>query len=166
MKNESIVYLVGFMGSGKTSVGTKLAELMGWRFIDLDKEIEAREGAAIRELFRREGESYFRSVEREELKRVSAGKKTVVALGGGAFCSSENQLIVKSTGASIWLDAPIEEMYARCSGGEDRPLFSTLQEMQQLLDRRRPYYLKANLRLDVAGLSVEEIARRIREKLD
>lgn len=165
MREKSIVYLVGFMGSGKTSVGQRLAELLGWKFIDLDQEIETREGGSIRELFRREGERYFRSLECEELRRVSAVQRTVVALGGGAFCSEQNQRIVRATGRSIWLDAPIDFLYARCSGDSSRPLFSTLHEMEQLLDRRRPFYEKATLRLVVSERSVDEIARLILEKL-
>jgi shikimate kinase len=160
-----IVYLVGFMGAGKTTVGERLAELLRWSFVDLDRRIEQREGEAIRDLFRRKGEPYFRRVEREELRRASTGSRTVVALGGGAFCSSENQQIVHATGASIWLDAPLEMLFARCGDDQTRPLFTTREEMQQLLDQRRPFYAQAGLHIEVAGLTVDEISHRIHNHL-
>ena len=156
-----IVYLVGFMGAGKTSVGARLAELLGWSFVDLDQRIEQREGEPIRDLFRRKGEPYFRRIEREELLRASTETETVVALGGGAFCSPENQQIVHGTGASIWLDAPLDVLFARCGDDESRPLFTTRPEMQQLLDQRRPFYAQAGLHIEVAGLTVDEISHRI-----
>ena len=156
-----IVYLVGFMGAGKTSVGGRLAELLGWSFVDLDRRIEQREGEPIRDLFRRKGEPYFRRIEREELLRASTETETVVALGGGAFCSPENQQIVHDTGASIWLDAPLDLLFERCADDQTRPLFTTRDEMRQLLDRRRPFYAQAELHIEVAGLTVDEISRRI-----
>ena len=162
---QSIVYLVGFMGAGKTSVGRRVAEILDWSFVDLDQRIEETAGESIRELFRREGEAHFRVLEGTELRRVSGQKRTVVALGGGAFCSAENQLVVQTTGASVWLDAPIDLLFSRCSEDSTRPLFTNRQEMKELLERRRPYYGKANLRLEVAGLSVEEIAQRVVEAL-
>ena len=157
----SIVYLVGFMGAGKTSVGRRVAEILGWSFVDLDQRIEETSGESIRELFRREGEAYFRVLEGNELRRVSGQERTVVALGGGAFCSTENQLLIQTTGVSVWLDAPIDLLYSRCSVDSTRPLLTNRKEMKELLERRRPFYEKANLHLEVADLSVEEIARRV-----
>lgn len=161
-----IVYLVGFMGSGKTTVGRRLAELLGWQFVDLDAEIEARAGAPIRDLFRDRGEPHFRRLEREELGKVSARRHVVAALGGGAFCSSQNQAIVRTTGRSVWLDAPAEVLYARCSGDEARPLFTTREAMEALLDERRAMYEQADLRVDVSALSFDEVARRILAALE
>jgi shikimate kinase len=149
------------MGAGKTTVGERLAELLGWSFVDLDQRIEQREGEVIRDLFRCKGEPYFRQVEREELKRASTEARTVVALGGGAFCSPENQQIVHATGASVWLDAPLDLLFARCGDDRSRPLFTTREEMQQLLDRRRPFYARARLHIEVAGLTVDEISHQI-----
>ena len=156
-----VLYLVGFMGAGKTSVGERLAALLGWRFLDLDARIEARAGCSIRELFRREGEPYFRTLERAELVEASRERDVVVALGGGAFCSAENQAIVRTTGASVYLEAPADVLYRRCSGETGRPLFTTPESMQDLLERRRPLYERANFRLDVTHLSIDEAAARI-----
>lgn len=165
LKNTPIVYLVGFMGTGKTEVGRRLAELLDWTLIDLDQEIELRDGTAIREIFERRGEAHFRALERQELQRVSERKHTVVAVGGGAFCSAENREVIARTGVSIWLDGPIEVLFARCRGEASRPLFTTREEMAQLLERRRPDYAKADLHVQVAGQSVDDVALRIRAAL-
>jgi shikimate kinase len=157
----AIIYLVGFMGSGKSSVGRRLAELLGWEFVDLDDEIERREGRPIREIFACLGEPHFRAVEREELARVSRMSRRVVALGGGAFCNQENASIVEKTGTSVWLDAPLDRLVERCSGSDLRPLFTSLPEAALLLDRRRPFYARAAVRIDVGELSIEEAASEI-----
>ncbi len=157
----AIIYLLGFMGCGKTSVGRRLSELAGWDFIDLDSEIEEHQGIPIREIFRQHGESYFRSIERAELQSASRRKEVVVALGGGTFCSEENLSIVKATGVSVWLDADIDLLYARCAGDDTRPLFTTRDEMEALLRRRLPLYTRADLRIDVTGLTVDAAAETI-----
>jgi shikimate kinase len=161
----SIIYIVGFMGCGKSTVGRLLAEQLGWSFIDLDDEIERREGTRIRELFRRKGEPYFRQVEREELVRISSLDRQVVALGGGAFCSADNRSTVRKTGTSVWLDAPIETLIERCAGDELRPLFTSAADMKLLLEQRRPLYEQSALRIEVGNLSPREIATIIRSRI-
>lgn len=161
MKGSNL-YLVGFMGAGKTEVGRRLAELLGRPFIDLDLVIEKQEGASVAEIFRRRGEAYFRSLERVALQRVSEAQNTVAAVGGGVFCSAENQETIAHTGTSIWLDAPIELLFARCSADPAmRPLFAGIEEMGRLLESRRPSYAKAQLHIQVGNLSVDDLARRI-----
>jgi shikimate kinase len=159
-----IVYLVGFMGTGKSAVGARLAELLGWNFIDLDRAIERRAGTTIAQIFSLQGKACFRALEREELRRASEQEHTVVAAGGGAFCSSENQEIIASTGISVWLDAPMELIFARCCADDDeRPLFATMREMAELMELRRPFYEKAQLRVEVGGMGVEDLTRAILE---
>lgn len=161
-----IVYLVGFMGTGKSAVGARLAELLGWNFIDLDQAIERRAGTTIAQLFSLQGEACFRALEGGELRRASEQKNTVVAVGGGAFCSSENQEIITASGISIWLDAPIELIFARCrENGDDRPLFATMQEIAELMTLRRPFYEKAQLRVEVGGMGAEDLARLIMKEV-
>jgi shikimate kinase len=161
-----IVYLVGFMGTGKSAVGARLAELLGWNFIDLDHVIEKRTGTTISQIFSLQGEARFRALEREELWRASEQKHTVVAVGGGAFCSSENQEIITATGISVWLDTPMDLIFARCCGdGDERPLFATMREMAGLMEVRRPFYEKAQLRVEVGGMGVEDLARLIMEEI-
>ncbi|HYK92090.1 MAG TPA: shikimate kinase [Acidobacteriota bacterium] len=159
--NRAIIYLVGFMGAGKTSVGQDLARLLGWEFVDLDTAIEEREGVPIRDIFSQKGEPCFRAMESAALREVGRRRNLVVALGGGAFCSEANQEMVKSTGVSVWLDAPMELLQARCPSDGTRPLFSTPSEMAELLQRRLPFYSRADLRLDVTGLTIEDAAREI-----
>ncbi len=163
---ETIIYLVGFMGCGKTSVGRHLARRLGWTFVDLDAAIEEREGEPIHRIFRVRGEPRFREIEREELGSVSRRRAVVVALGGGAFCSEENRRIVESTGVSVWLDAPLELLLTRCASDDTRPLFTTAEAAAALLERRIPFYQKADLRLKVGFLTVDAIAEKIHRRLE
>ncbi len=160
-RRSSNLYLVGFMGTGKSSVGTCLAERLGWAFCDLDSEIERVAGETISEIFRNRGEAHFRRLESEELRRVSSRSGKVVALGGGAFCSEENRRLTAETGTSVWLDAPLEIIMARCAGDKTRPLFGDRHQMAALLESRRPAYRLADLRIEIEGLEIEEIADRI-----
>ncbi len=160
------IYLVGFMGSGKTTIGRRVAELLGWTFVDLDEEIEKAEKMAVAEIFRSRGEEYFRSLERRELGRVSAAARTVVAVGGGAFCDDENLEVFRRTGLSIWLDAPVEVLLKRCSPyAETRPLLGGPGEMSELLRRRVRYYAQADMRIQVGSLNAEELAHCILDEL-
>jgi len=155
------IYLVGFMGAGKTSVGLRLAELLGWHFVDLDQEIETREGEPIRSIFKSRGEARFREIERKELERVSLLARTVVALGGGTYCREDNRKTVEATGVSIWLDVSIQTIAGRCAGDNSRPLFTSQSEMEQLLESRRPLYEKSSLRIEADTQPVDALARRI-----
>jgi shikimate kinase len=160
MKSGNI-YLVGFMGAGKTSVGMRLAELLRRDFVDLDRKIEEREGRSIREMFSVNGEAYFRALEQKELQRVAQMNGIVIALGGGAFMDIKNRETIASSGTSVWLDASMDTLYPRCAGDPSRPLMTSRAEMELLLDRRRPYYQQATLRVAVDGRSVDDIAHRI-----
>lgn len=163
--SKTIIYLVGFMGAGKTSVGQLLARMLGWRFIDLDQVIEEHEGRPIRDIFRDAGEPYFRSIERRELARTGFWKEAVIALGGGTFCDDHNQQVVRRSGISVWLDAPLDLLYARCAGKEYRPLFNTREHMKALLELRRPFYAKADLKIDAGERPIDSIVRDILSSL-
>jgi len=158
---EGNIYLVGFMGAGKTSVGMRLAELLQWEFIDLDREIEKGDGRPIREIFRVEGESHFRRLEGAALERVCRLEHKVVALGGGAFIDDKNREMIGAKGTSVWLDAPMDTLFPRCSGDTLRPLAASREEMERLLERRRPHYQKATIRIEVDGLTIDDLAERI-----
>ncbi len=160
------IYILGFMGSGKTSAGRCLAERLVWPFLDLDEAIVLRVGMPVRDIFVRHGEAHFRRLESEELKRAAARSHTVIALGGGAFCGEENRKIIQSTGTSVWLDVPIETIIARCEGDDSRPLFSGRTEMEDLLESRRPAYALADIRIQAGGLPPETVAEKILAALE
>ena len=138
------LYLVGFMASGKTTVGRALAEEMGWRFIDIDTEIEAREGNAIAQIFSERGETGFREVEAEVIRdivsSIRAGNCAVVALGGGAFIQPANRELIESNGVTIWLDCPLELVRRRLGEDSTRPLAANRNGLEKLFAERRPWY--------------------------
>jgi len=158
--------LVGFMGAGKTSVGRLLAQRLGWRFSDLDEAIEAREGYCIADIFSRAGESGFRRAEQAalaELLTEANGRPLVLALGGGAFVQAANARAVRQAGLpAVFLDAPVEELRSRCAPeGAQRPLFQDEDRFRQLYELRRPDYLRADIRIETTGLTVEQVAAEI-----
>ncbi|HUK34187.1 MAG TPA: shikimate kinase, partial [Vicinamibacterales bacterium] len=112
MKTDK-VYLVGFMGAGKTSVGRALAKRLDWRFVDIDQQIEAREHLSVSEIFQRHGEPHFRSVERAVLADHVPVRHAVVATGGGTFVDPQNRAVIKADGAAVWLNVPLELVIAR-----------------------------------------------------
>ncbi len=159
---RKLIYLLGFMGSGKTSVGELLAREIGWPFIDLDAVIEAGQGATIRQIFEQAGEPFFRQLERAALTEVSKTPPAVIALGGGTFAQPANvELIQESGGATIWLDCPLEELRRRCSNINNRPLFRDPESFAQLLDERLPYYRQAQYRVSTAGVEPRQVVEQI-----
>ncbi|MFQ5723384.1 MAG: shikimate kinase [Terriglobia bacterium] len=164
---QRCVYLLGFMGCGKTTVGRLLAGRLGWRFIDLDQTLEQRQGRTINQIFAAQGEPYFRQIERrllEEIVREAQERSTVVALGGGTFAQPANfELIRANGGITVWLDCPLEELRRRCRGMTHRPLFRDAPRFQQLFQQRLPYYRQADFRVDAdrsdPNQVVEEILR-------
>lgn len=161
------IFLVGFMGAGKTTVGRVLGESLGWRFEDLDDRIQAREGRSIAEIFAQSGEAEFRRGElaalRELLEEVRYGPPTVAALGGGAFAQPEVIGLLEQSGSvTVFLDAPPEELWRRCTSDRvDRPLLRQRSEFEQLYQKRRPYYLRAHLRVETASRAIDKIVEEI-----
>lgn len=163
------------MGAGKTSVGRVLAEQLNWAFEDLDERIERREHRSIPEIFRDSGESEFRRAERAALEEVlaelQAGAAKVVALGGGAFVQQENAALLKAARVpTVFLDAPVEELWHRCSEqaierGAERPLLRSIDQFRELYEIRRKSYLEAPLRVETRSRSLDEIASQIAERL-
>lgn len=166
MKRTSRVFLVGFMGSGKTTVGELLAREMGYRFIDLDREIETRRGQTIVELFEKEGEPEFRRIEALTLREVGRLRDIVVATGGGTLTRWENREFMQEAGVTVWLEAPLDLMLERCRRGERRPLLSTRERMERLLAERVGDYRRSDLRADASSGAPEEVARWIRAHLE
>jgi len=162
----SWVFLVGFMGAGKTSVGRVLSQHLGWPFEDLDDRIEAREGRSIEEIFRDSGETAFRRAETAALRELLAGlgpSSRIVALGGGAIVQPENARLLQEAGAAVvFLDAPAEELFRRCEQeGRKRPLQRDLRQFRELYDQRRPFYLAASRHIETVGKDLETVAAEV-----
>ena len=165
LKRTPAIYLVGFMASGKTTVGRLLAGKLGWQFVDLDVDIEAQEQATISEIFERRGEGEFRRAETEALRKrvraVQMGTASVLALGGGAFAQEINFNLVEENGISIWLDCPLETLQARAAEESHRPLARDAVRFAALYQERRPVYARADYRIEEAGKPPEEIVREV-----
>lgn len=170
MAKHRAVFLVGFMGAGKTSVGRELATRLGWPFVDLDDRIEAREKRTVAEIFRDSGEEAFRKAEAEALGELLGGldpaRPVVAALGGGAIVQTENAKSLQESGEPIiFLDADFEELRRRCAPqGATRPLFTDEQRFRGLYHTRRPYY-EQHMRLDTTHNTVAQVAAQIIERL-
>lgn len=164
--NRKPVFLLGFMGSGKTTVGQKLAQRVGWRFVDLDETIEENLHAAISEIFASRGESFFREVEQETLERLlietEGSPACVLALGGGTFVQPQNVLLVRSHGgATIWLRCPPEQLLFRCAMMNNRPLFRDEASFHRLYREREPYYQTADFTVDTGDVAPDRVVDRI-----
>jgi shikimate kinase len=134
------LYLVGFMGAGKTSVARALGRRMGWDVEDIDHRIEAREHQRVAEIFARRGEPYFRSIERAVLQDLLAQRHVVVATGGGTFVDAENRAAMLADGAVAWLDVPLERVIERVPADGRRPLAADRVEFERLFHLRRTAY--------------------------
>jgi shikimate kinase len=151
LKRTPGIYLVGFMGSGKSAAGRLLADELGWSFADIDEDIEQAQSVTIAEIFDTRGEEEFRRIEREALRQrvheVECGKPLVLALGGGAFVDPENRKILEERGVTVWLDCPFPRIAARLDGQTHRPLARDAEKFRQLFDDRQDVYAKAEHRI-------------------
>lgn len=162
------VYLMGFMGAGKTTVGGELARRLGWPFLDLDREIETAAGASVRDIFETRGEPAFRLLERDALLGTLRRDPLVVATGGGTFVDPANFEAARAGGLTIWLNPPFATIVTRIGalGKDDRPLFGDETQAWALYRARLPVYRRADLTVDVgAGEEPAEIAARIALRL-
>ena len=158
------LFLTGFMGCGKTTVGRVLARRLERPFVDLDTEIETRAGLTVRAIFERGGEPLFRRLEQEALTAAVAGEEAVIATGGGTVTIDKNLEILARSGVTVWLDPPFAVIAARigAQGKADRPLFETETQALELYRRRLPAYRRADLRLAIdAEERPEEVAARV-----
>ena len=161
------IYLVGFMASGKSSVGRRLAERLDRPFVDLDDEIERTSGKTIRVLFEESGEAAFREREAAFLAATEALPEAVVATGGGCFAQDANRRRVARMGTAVFLDAPYETIRARLKGKTDRPLFQSEEQLGSLFAERAPFYRMAPVAAVLGGAeTVEEAADRVLIALD
>jgi shikimate kinase len=154
LKGTPGIYLVGFMGSGKSTVGRSLAHRLGWSFFDIDAEIERSENMPITEIFAARGEAEFRRIEAEmilqHVRSIALGRPAVVALGGGAFAVPETRQLLRDNGVSVWLDCPFETVERRVARDPSRPLARDPEQFQALYLARREFYGLADVRIPVA----------------
>ncbi len=166
---RSPLVLVGFMGSGKSTVGKLLAQHLGWHFCDLDDRIEASAGTSIPVIFTQRGEPAFRDIERRELLHAlgaASTRPTVLAVGGGTVAQPHNWDDIRASGAaSVYLEVPIEELLERCAGIANRPLFRDADSFSALLTHRQVFYRQADVSVPAGGAPPETIAGRILQSL-
>jgi shikimate kinase len=160
----SNIILSGFMGTGKTSVGKRLAERLAFEFVDLDDLIEAEARLPISQIFATRGEAAFRALEREMVARMSGRGRSVIATGGGAIVDRQNLEALRGIGVVIALTAAPEIILSRVGGGEERPMLwgpDTRQRILTLLAERAPVYAQADVLVDTSARSVEEVVEHI-----
>jgi len=163
------LFLIGYRGSGKTTVAAALAERLGWPWIDADQELELRAAKSIKEIFATGGEQAFRELEARVVADLSKLDRHVIALGGGAVLREDNRRTVNGRGKLIWLDASPELLYKRISGDPTtaarRPNLTSqggIEEIRSLLAQRKPVYSSvADHTVQVEGKSPSEIADMI-----
>lgn len=165
LKRTPGLYLVGFMGCGKTTIGYSLSEELGWFFVDIDREIENREGKSISQIFVERGEAEFRDLETEMIRarvsQVESGTPCVFALGGGAFVQPRNWDLIVNNGVTVWLDCPFETIRKRLGDDITRPLAADRNGLAQLFEDRRPLYGRADFRIEIDTENISEIVRKI-----
>lgn len=160
MKN---IMIVGFMGTGKTVVAKKLAEKLGREFLELDAIIVEREGMSIKDIFEKKGESYFRKVEKQVVREVSEKQGLVISAGGGAIIDEENFKNIKKNSIIICLEASPDTILKRTKGKVCRPLLNVpdpKKEIEKLLQKRTPYYKKADHSVSTDNLSIEQVVEK------
>ena len=161
-QTKTLVFLVGLPGVGKTHIGKLIAQELNYKFIDLDREIEQREKNSISKIFQLKGESYFRQVEKKIFTELFSKTKTVLALGGGTPCFSDNLKLLKANGYLIWLDDSLEIITKRIeSEPNKRPLFSKVpsvkKQLNLLLSKRKAYYIQSDYYFENSSQQISQI---------
>jgi len=173
MLNSQIIYIIGFMGSGKSTAGKKLASLLGWSFIDLDKRIEEHTGKTISDIFSQHGEDYFRNVEAEVLKSLKSQTNTVISTGGGTPCYCDNMDYMLETGLTLYLKLTSEQLKNRLSESKgERPLIKDLKSERLLsfidekLACREKWYNRAEITVEGNNLNISLLHYLVKANLN
>lgn len=162
------VYLVGFMGCGKTAIGKRVSNFKKMPFYDMDIEISKQTGMTIPQIFETYGEAEFRKMETDFLREFP-DDFCIVATGGGVAINEENRRLMRESGLVFFLDATFHDIWRRIATDKNRPIVqrSTRQEMEQLYYDRRPHYLEAaHIRVETRGRSLREITKYISYQID
>lgn len=160
------IYLVGFMGAGKTTLARALAKRLDWRAVDIDEAIEARERSTVSEIFARHGEAYFRRLERSVLLEHLAARHLIVATGGGTFADAQNRAAINRDGVSVWLEVPLATLITRIPADGRRPLAADRASFERLYHQRHASYQEAHLRLDAGRAGVDALVEQLVDWLE
>lgn len=166
MQMKKNIALVGFMGAGKTVVGKALSRQLGMIFIDSDDAIVEKEHRAISDIFAKDGEPYFRKVEKEVIKEISQRDGLIIACGGGVVLDKENMSNLKRNGLVVYLQATAEVIFERTKSYAHRPLLNVedpQREIVKILEQRLPFYSQADYAVDTSDLTIEEVVNKILE---
>jgi shikimate kinase len=176
LEKNPIIFLTGFMGSGKSTVGPILANTIGFKFVDLDNVIEAKVGKKITDIFAHEGEKQFRILERKTLEELLSSKSTVMSLGGGTVTNLETLDLVKNNGIMVYLRSDVGHIYQRLRLKGNRPMLrdengklldgeNLKQKIKTLLSAREPYYEQAHVIITIDELTIGRTVDRLSNKL-
>jgi shikimate kinase len=168
-KNLKNIFLIGFMGAGKTSVGRALAKKLGLDFRDLDEMIKKELGMTIPDIFSTFGEDFFRNEESKALRSVARAENQVIATGGGVVLREENWETMKKDGITIYLKASAEVLWSRVKSNTSRPLLQVgnpFEKLQELLFKRVSLYERADLIISTENISPGDVAEKIIRELD
>jgi len=172
VKNQ-IIYIIGFMGSGKTTAGKKLASLLGWKFIDLDKKIEEYTGKSIPEIFTANGEEYFRELETQLLRNLKSQANTIISTGGGTPCHSDNMDFMIDTGLTIYLKLTPGQLKSRLSGSKgERPLIKDFEPaflqafIEKKLSDRERWYERSEITFEGMDLDINTLLDSVKAKIN
>ncbi len=165
------IILVGMMGVGKSSLGKRLAGMLGFRFVDADDEIEKAAQMTIPEIFDAHGEAYFRDGERRVIARLMSdqGARRVIATGGGAFCNDETRALILDKGIAVWLDSDIDTLVERTARKNNRPLLQggdPREILTRLREERRPFYSQAPIQVHSGNGPHGDALRKILEGIE
>ena len=160
------IYLVGFMGAGKSTLADALGVRLGWRVEDIDALVERRERLTVAEIFARRGEPHFRAVERAVLTDLLPSRYVVIATGGGTYADGDNRALINRDGISIWLDVSWKQVIERLPADGRRPLAADRSGMERLFDARQPAYRHAHVRLDAEHASTAELVERVLDRIE
>ena len=164
-KRKPNIVLVGFMGTGKTSIGRRLSTQLRMRYVDTDDVIERDNGRRISDIFSKDGEPAFRELESEAVRKVSKLDNHIISTGGGAVLKETNMVELRQNGIIFCLTATAEEIYQRVRHQSHRPLLQTpdaLTKIRSMLEERHPYYAKADYMVETTGRSFGEVMAYIK----
>lgn len=168
---HSRIYLIGFMGSGKTTQGKKIARMIGYDFVDMDKWIEEKDGLTISDIFEQKGEAYFRKRETETILELNSREKVVISTGGGAPCFGENMKLLNESGLTVYLKLSPAALQSRLVNSYiERPLVSGKSEtelrktIEEMLEIRESFYMQAAMVIDGLGEVNERIVNAIQRR--